>query len=546
MTKPARPPRPSSSIKKSAVPVSRPVQTKPPVAPPVYRPQVQPKVLQRKVTVLPPQPANKTKSVPVAPNVFRPPHIVPGVQLKKPAAQPSAPPSRKAPVAPPAYRPGAVPKVLQRKISAPPSATPQLQRNPTVSSGKPSRLAPKGFQPQAAVNRPPLPRQTIRPVSTPVASATHKKIVQPKPAPRLQNHALNRSAGFRSPVIQRTIDVQNVDFDPVANEFRHGFVNQAGFYQNLRESIMGSAPFELYRNQLHNVMTTVSGQDFSNPDVDTLTTAITGAVRNAYQGRGQPVNSANLIATLTGFVRTALVGNIQPDHQTAMSAEEGNAFDALAQANNAVLSRAKGVPNTIPYGSLPAAVRLQVDARIAEILAEKARWNRAAIGPEYTVPNNTFAMEITTRQRDLHYQGNHSNLAGWLPQAAAPIDRITPLGDAIYNRASRKLQTILQSDDPLRRMDYVSAGGQNRPNRYRVEYERLRTQALIGINDQAVKLSAMAALCGGVSAYIEFSMAGDISRLMYNPINGRIYITAHYKWRQGYNPFFKIDEYPVI
>lgn len=65
-------------------------------------------------------------------------------------------------------------------------------------------------------------------------------------------------------------------------------------------------------------------------------------------------------------------------------------------------------------------------------------------------------------------------------------------------------------------------------------------------DDNAVKLSAMAALCQGVSAYIEFSMPGGISRLVYDPVNDRVYITAHYKWREGYNPFFEILGFPAV
>jgi hypothetical protein len=441
--------------------------------------------------------------------------------------------------------------VLQRKTGTsqvPPN--PQLQRGPTVPFVNRPQPAPKVSQPQLIGSRQPSAgRANHQTVSPPVARALQKKIVQPQAAPTPkpgQSYLPNQAARRNPPVIQRTIEVQNVDYDPVTTQYRDGIIHPGNFFNALRTSINDAPAFQGYRNQLNNVIANVSGQNFSTHDVDTLTATITTAVRNAYQGHGQVINSNNLVATLTDFVRTGLVGNIQPDHRTAMTQGERNAFDGLAQAPSAVLSRAKGVPNTISYANLPNAVKVQVAARLTEIRNERARWNVAAIEPEYTLPDSAFSMEICGRQRGLHYQGNHSTLAGWLPAVGAPVDRITPIGNAIYNQASPGLQRRLTDRDPLRRMDYAAAGGQARPNRYRTEYEQLRAVALNGINDQAVKLSAMAALCAGISAYIEFSMGGDISRLMYDPVNFRVYICAQYKWRQGYNPFFQVLNFPAV
>src|SRR5579864_5967235 len=52
-----------------------------------------------------------------------------------------------------------------------------------------------------------------------------------------------RVAQLQSAVIQRAITVQNIDFDPVGNVFRHGIIQQAQFYVALRAAIWGDSQF---------------------------------------------------------------------------------------------------------------------------------------------------------------------------------------------------------------------------------------------------------------------------------------------------------------
>ncbi|MGH2497393.1 MAG: DUF4157 domain-containing protein [Ktedonobacteraceae bacterium] len=357
----------------------------------------------------------------------------------------------------------------------------------------------------------------------------------------------SRVTQLHSAVIQRAITVQNIDYDPVANEFRHGIIQQAQFYQTLRAAIQGDDRFENYLGQLNNVMQIVAAQDFAQPDIDAVTTDMVTAIRAAYVNRGLVLNNAALVAALTQHIRVAVVAHIQPDHAVAMDQNERAAFDQLAGIVGAgQMSRAKAAPSQIPYGSLPAAISHSVDAVLADIRAENALWTVAGLGPQYTLPDTTtFATTIANRQGDLRYQGNHTNLAGWLPAVAVPVNQIPIIANAIYASATSGLQKRLLRNNALVLMGFVGAGVPH-PNRYRNEYNQLRVPRLAALGNAGLRLSAWAGLAQGVSAYIEFSMAGGMSRLIYDPVNNRVYITAHYKWRQGNNPFFQVTGFPAV
>jgi hypothetical protein len=351
-------------------------------------------------------------------------------------------------------------------------------------------------------------------------------------------------------VIQREIRVQNIDYDPEAAEdsrFRHGFVDQAAFNQALLRSIRDSQTILLgHRNIAQNVIRAVTGDGrlYSHGDIEDLTRAIATDIGAEYGTQGRPVAGA-LVGTLTDLVRTALVENLQIDRLRPLVREEESGFDSLLRAANAVPSRRKGTPNTIPYANLPRAIRERLDRVLGDIRTERARWTAAAITPEYAAPKY-FATEVLQRQRSKHYQGNHTNMAGWLPAVAAPVDLISRAAENVYRHASPRLQRMLKRPDPAAALADPVVRGHVYPNQFRTECTALLAQEMVGINDAAVKLSAMAALCQGVSAYIEFNIPGGISRVLYEPVNNRIYLSAHYKWHRGYNPFFEVTAFPAV
>lgn len=346
-------------------------------------------------------------------------------------------------------------------------------------------------------------------------------------------------------VVQRQITIDHIDYNPQTQQYRDGFIHQANFYQAVRAAMLASGQFgALYTNHWQNVLGTLPA-DFNAGDIDVMTTTVSQAIMAGYGG-ARPVIAGARVAALETIVRTALIANIQPDHQVNMTQGEATAYDQLAATAGATVSRAKTTPNTVQYGNLPGAVQNEVAARLTEIRNERALWT-AAIGsltPEMTLPNGEFGGAVCARQGALHYQGNHTNLAGWLPAAAAPPNYVHQTAQAIYNAASNGLQLRLTAVNAMQRLGYQQMGPN--ANQYRTEYEALRAVQVPGIGNDNVKMSAMSALCQGVSAYIEFSLAGDISRFMYDPVNDQAYVTAHYKWRQGKSPFFEVVGFPGV
>jgi hypothetical protein len=355
-------------------------------------------------------------------------------------------------------------------------------------------------------------------------------------------------ASRTSRLLQRAIEVQNVDYSLAGDQYIHGIINQENFYAALG-NLLNAEPFAgAHRNQRTLVLNAVSAQNFRQPDIDALTTAIVTAIRAAYLQRGAPLGAANLVTALTTGVRNRLVANLEADHELAMDVTERGAFDQLAQAAGGGLSRAKGVASRIGYDRLPGGIQNEVAARLTEIRAERALWTADALQGRLDLTlSGGFTADVTGRQRGLHYQGNHTNSVGWLPDVGAPANPVQEAATRIYHDASGKLKGILnRTDTAVEVLENRGDNNQVRAHGRRTEYERLRRQHLTDLADDDVKGAAMAALCGGVSAYIEFSMAGGISRLMYEPVNNRVYITAHYKWREGYNPFFQVENFPAV
>jgi hypothetical protein len=79
-----------------------------------------------------------------------------------------------------------------------------------------------------------------------------------------------------------------------------------------------------------------------------------------------------------------------------------------------------------------------------------------------------------------------------------------------------------------------------------VEFLTLLGAALLGFSDAELHQTVWRELAYGVSGYIEFSLSTDISRMVYDVVNSRLYVSAHYKWRQGFNPWFELTGTPNL
>jgi len=365
---------------------------------------------------------------------------------------------------------------------------------------------------------------------------------------------LRKTAG-QGIVAQRQLTVDNIDFNPVTGQYRHGYIDQAPFLAAMTTVVTRTALYANYRGQWNNVLGTVrnvmnAGAGLHAADVPTLVTTIATAAVNAYNGRGL-VAFAALQADFEADITPALVANIRPDPgaRAAMTPQESGAYDVLRNiVTDAHMSRRKGTANPLPYANLPGGVKTGVDAVLRDLRTERALWQGVGIrnlNISYFLPppNEQFSFEILQRQRGKRYQGNHTNNAGWLPAVAAPPNHVELQHRTILTGAGAGLAGALNGGTPLATLGI--AKGQV-PTADGQQFIAAVAAARGAVSNAQLVESVGAALAQGVSGYIEFSMPGDISRLVYDAVNGNVYVSAHYKWRLGYNPWFEITGAPAV
>lgn len=504
------------------------------------------------------------KKPPAAPPVYRP--QLTAAQAK---AVSSARQNPSAPLSPPVYRPQPLPKVLQAKgplNNQGPSVKPG---QPIVPSGPPNRMQPptnplkqvdqvaprhvNGHPQNTAVVHSPasVQRQTVRtPLLETKPPNAARPLVQMKP---------NTAAGIaRSNTIQRRLRVTDIDFDPVANQPRHATADnadQAAFVQDFKNEINHVARYAPYRGQLNNVMNAVvatanAGVGIQAADLSTLSTAIATEVINEYTNRHLPA-IAGLRAHLEEAITRLIIPHFQVAHGVVMNAHEMGAYDQLrAIVTDANMERRKAHPSALNYAQLPAVTKNGVDAVLNDLRTERRKWRNTGrrLNVKYFLPapNEEFSTEICLRQRGKRYQGNHTNNAGWLPAAAAaPANAVEAAQANILAAASAGLTAILNTHgNPLATLQIGQAG--TAPTAFGVEFLGLVYAERQNLSAATVEASVGAALAQGVSSFVEFSMPGHISRLVWDVVTNAIYVSAHYKWRQGYNPWFQINAYPAI
>jgi hypothetical protein len=373
---------------------------------------------------------------------------------------------------------------------------------------------------------------------------------------RERNAGLRHLTSVGSGALQRRLTITNIDYDPVAQQYRHGIINQTDFFAALTTLINGAPRYAIFRNQWNNVLARVRAAvdadenvGMAAPDVPRLATAVANEVVNAYMDLNLAAitaQRANLVADITPL----LAANIQndPGQGAAMTQQESGAFDQLARiVGDERMSRAKGTASPLPYDSLPQAVKPGVDVVLGDIRTERALWRNIGVANldiAYFLPqpHKRFSMEVLERQRAKRYQGNHTNNAGWLPAAAAPPSQLAVQRGNIWTGASQALKQELKRDTPLETLGIVAGA----PNNLGQQFIRLVATARQAMTDAQLADSVGSVLTQGVSAYIEFSLPGQISRLVYDVNSGRVYISAHYKWRQGYNPWFEVTGHPGV
>jgi hypothetical protein len=251
----------------------------------------------------------------------------------------------------------------------------------------------------------------------------------------------------------------------------------------------------------------------SQQEKGSLRAAISAANQANAQNDDAPDMAEAILANYNGFNLLAPVNKLRikgiledllgAQLATGMTTQaEVDAFDLLL-TRATVTSRSKRVPNEVAISQLPdalsTAVRNQVDAAKARNLLLRAKSSRTAKRalnrgkPEELGPDAARDM--------VGIRSPHYNTDNWLPDR--PVNGLANLGG---------VQRGLSTDEVARVYWYG--------------YTK-------SVNDDD-------------SAFIEFNM-GTISqiggwRVLYDYMAGDFYLTLHYNWHKGYNPFFKLTD----
>src|SRR5215217_132235 len=290
--------------------------------------------------------------------------------------------------------------------------------------------------------------------------------------------ALQRSVGNRAVsglvrgrsgsarVLQREIVIENIDYNPEEQQARDGIVDHAAFFDGLTSALRKDDKFAAYRGQLSNVVGALRDRRFAKPDINELTQEITAAVVAEYGTRGLQMPGLRR-SELERYIRDGLVANIRRDHTMRMEKAEEEGFDTLKAIAGGLpprtpngppaLSRGKGNPSRVTFDRLPGQLQTAVGEFITRLNAENQSWTLANLEIEFTLPDEPVEGPVINRlKKDGRYQGNHSNMAKWLPDVAAPMDTLdyfrTQAYATVYEKAGPNLKRGLYDTKPRNRL----------------------------------------------------------------------------------------------
>jgi len=309
-------------------------------------------------------------------------------------------------------------------------------------------------------------------------------VAQPEQDGRREPSKQNRPTNVRLPAstIQRTITVFGANVDSGG---LRGAVEQ---WNNQQRQLS-----QQEKGALRAAISAANHANAQNGDAPDKATAILGN----YNGFNllSPGNKLRIKGILEDLLGAQLASGMTT--QT-----EVDAFDLLL-TRATVTSRSKRVTNQVAIAQLPdalsTAVRNQVDAAKARHLTLKAKSSRTAKRallrgkPEDLGPDAATGM--------VGIRSPHYNTDNWLPDR--PVNGIANLGGVQRGLTTEEVAQV-----------------------YWYGYTK-------SVNNDD-------------SAFIEFNM-GTISqiggwRVLYDYTTGDFYLTLHYNWHKGYNPFFKLTD----
>jgi hypothetical protein len=449
-------------------------------------------------------------------------------------------PNVKQPVAPPIYRPQQAPKVLQTKTSSSQSRqagqAPRLPVGPVLNWQQGNKtVQPKAITPpQKSPTPPPVYRPEPKRIAQPKMTANTHPLAKLSPAYRQQPLPkvlqTKKSCAPSPPSVQRQAKaLDQAKVGPANRTDSRAFTPRGATQANARNHYS-----TIQRTLTVNYSAVHAGADINSPTlrgaVDNYANVakpLSLAEKSALKAAISQANTANAAAADVPALADAIVGHyagwaiVSAVNKTRIkgiledlmgarlatgmtTANEETAFDDLIGRATRT-SRAKGQPNEVAIGNLPVhlanAIRTQVSAAKSR---DQSFHSKSQKSIKKIYRNNVVAKLDEMREeastgmagiRMVHFAGD-----GWLP--AVPVGQIANFGT---------LDRALTADEISQAHWYQYA------------------------------LSA-----GGASPFIEFDI-GTVSgiggwRLIFDYVNRNFYLSLHYNWHSGYNPFFKLTD----
>ncbi len=350
-------------------------------------------------------------------------------------------------------------------------------------------------------------------------------------------------------MLQRVIEVSPTDVDPVNGPVSSTF--NAGQFQQVWQALnntpfrtaMNARPAARQRFTFANLDPILVAQ----PDIPTLAAAmITAASANVAGAQAALMpHRGDLERALGTFAHTnAGAGDI--DH-----------FRTLFGIGGVLPSRAKGVPSTMTKLALSGGHAGTDNALNHLIAGLQARNNALNTVDRYT--NGTWTALFRASEGMGEIRSPHQNGAGWLLNftAAAAVGLETTLL-AAYNTAGVNLQgegrarrvamgdaLVTAATAPGADASSVERAVETSGDDGLVQYffrsvfwpaTATRANRVLLAWSRYANESGTVANC----PYIEFAGGGLASRFIWDYVHDRFYLSAHYNWVDGYNPFFQI------
>jgi hypothetical protein len=222
-------------------------------------------------------------------------------------------------------------------------------------------------------------------------------------------------------------------------------------------------------------------------------------------------------------------------------------------------SRQKGIPNWVELDHLPVVGRMDLMQLNKAIATRNQELNKIKNYTElfekkWKIPSSGRA------STGLGVRSAHENLAGWLPpiaivtkEAALQAAVQTYLKKLAGSKDKRVYYLLLVSDSPGNAAMMPQAiedkeGGPALLKAKQDYYNEVFAKIVTTKGERAQLAWARYAISTSPqpTTYVEFDPAAGwgISRLLYDYMSDKFYITAHYQWVEGYNPFFLVSGLP--